>query len=167
MTKPKPQNTSIEPYERFRVNALLFEFLPLALGFLGAILGNVKMINAGFITSAFVYFLLCWYLFKAEDYNVLDAIVALLFGMCLSIITLIIPYQLKDMEDKESLFYGGFIAIVIGLIFSLLLLFFKRKDQENWEFEYTMSQKIFSRFVMFLLIYLVLGMHQPFFEKVF
>jgi len=162
MRKQDEQNTSIIEYQRYRPLALAYEFVPLMIGIIGAIIGNNQLINLGFILSAFVYFLLCWFLFKAEDYNVFDALFAMLLGMGLSIVVLMIPYELKDMENRENLLLGGFFTILVGIGFTMLFLYLKKRSKVNWEFEYTMSLKILSRYIFFLLLYFFLGMHQPF-----
>ncbi|MFK7924316.1 MAG: hypothetical protein AB8H47_20330 [Bacteroidia bacterium] len=147
-------------YQRFRLPAILVEGIPLTLMVMGLMLGINKLKVISFMTTAFLYMSVSFYLFKAEKYKVLDVIAAIFAGLMIAIILIGYLFQLMDWPNGVEMLTISKLSLNFGLLFSGLLVLAKNLKVQRRPFEFTMSLKLFSRFLILLIYFYASGMHQ-------
>lgn len=153
-------------YNRFRILPLVLELVPFLIGMVGWVMYKSSMefgselMTVGFCTLAMIYVGLCWFLFKGLKYSIWDVLAALFFGMGLSVVVLGLLFYLQNWPYKEEMVICGDCTLILCLGLSFILMLVEKITwPQTFEYEFTMSQKIFSRLLFYKLLYTVLGMN--------
>jgi len=159
----EPAVNNIE-YKKFRPGALILEFGPMFIALISGLLGVDAIYLMSMLLLSLIYTFGGWYIFKAEKYNVFDIIWATIAGMCISILINGILFYSMSWEGADLMLISCMTTLIFGLFGSILLLALKLNLVDNKAYQFTFSQKIFSRFAALAVIYLAFGMSRSFFE---
>lgn len=156
-SESKTHEVSAEDYKRFRLRAILLELVPILLILLSFLINNKQLKILGFSTTSLIYLFAGWYLFKAAKYKVWDILWATFFGLLIAVHLVGILFYSAELPGGEEMLMVGYIALLAGLFFSIGFLIIKYAISKNKEYEFTMSLKVFSRFLILFLLSYVMG----------
>ena len=151
-------------YNKYRPLPLLLEFFPLFVGLIGILFKTEEMITLGLLAATMVYTFLSWYLFKALKYSIWDILVAIFFGLGMAVVLLGVLFYCQDWEGMKEMVFAGYMTLLVCLPIALLyaaIRFFVVKDRQ---YEFTMSWKILSRFLVLFIIHHLFGLHSFFYN---
>lgn len=151
--------TSSANYSRFRLLPLIIEFIPVLILLLAFLIDSPQLKTVGFLGGTIIYVFLGWYLFKSNKYKVWDILFASFFGLIISIVLIGILFYVNNLPNGKEMLMIGHLTLNYGLIFSLVYMIVKYSISKNKKYEFTMSQKIFSRFLLLFILFYSLGLN--------
>jgi hypothetical protein len=150
-------------FNLFRITPIILEGLPVLVILIGVIIPSDFLILIGLMSLSFVYLVLPWYLFKSLKFNAVDIIMSLFLGQALSVACIALLFSVLKWESYEVMALTGITSLIAGSAISLVFLAIKYfVSKSKRKFEYRMSYKLLSRFLIFIIIYLALGLDQHF-----
>jgi len=148
-------------YTRFRPVAMALEAIPFIIVLLGFVLTSPQMQVIGFTLASLVYVIAGWYLFRRERIRGLDITLATFFGFLLSVVLIGIMYEVLDWPGAREMLLIGVLTLKYGIVLSLIFMAVRYMRAKNRAYSLTMSQKIFSRFLILLILVYAFGLDRP------
>lgn len=155
--KSKPVN-----FRMFRPLAILFEWGPLLVAFMGWALHVPDLLLIGLSTGAMVYLAMSWYLFKAEIFKIFDVIVAVISGMGISVVIQGLLFSLMYWPGEPEMIIIGFSTLLFCFALSIIYFLVKYFSVEVRYYEWRNSIKLLSRFLCLFILYMALGLDEQF-----
>ncbi len=146
----------------FRPLAIILEWGPLLVAFLGWVLNVPDLLVIGLSTAAMMYLAMSWYLFKAERFKIFDVIVAVISGMGISVVLQGVLFKLMYWAGEPEMSIIGYSTLLFSFALSIVYFLVKYFTVEYREYEWTNSIKLLSRFMILFLLFEVLGLDEHF-----
>jgi hypothetical protein len=156
MTNTKP------PFNTFRILPIILESLPVLIILLGFIFKHDFLLVIGFCTASLFYIILPWYFFKALKYTTDGVILSLFLGQVISVVLIGMLFYFLRWESYDIMLLNSSLALIAGIIISGIYMIIKSSHKELGKYEIRMSKKLFSRFVILLLIFVAFNMQSSF-----
>ena len=149
-------------FNKFRILPLILEFTPLLIAIVGILINNESMITFGFCLISIIYVTLGWYLFKGLKFSIFNIFIATFFGNGLAVVLLGILFYIMKWDFFEEMIISGHTTLFFCFALSLIYMAIKYFTSKNKEYEFTNSQKIFSRYLFLIIIFYSTGMYSVF-----
>lgn len=151
---------SIDPsYKRFRPLAMILETIPFLVILAGYLLDIHQLKIIGVFLAVGVYILGGWFLFKGQNHNIWQILIATVAGFFLSVVILGFLFEeLKWEFGKEMVLVSTF---TLNFCFSLSLLYMTLRlmSSKSRPYQFSMSVKIFSRFFLLVIFLYASGLN--------
>ena len=113
--------------------------------------------------SAIVLLFSSWYIFKAERFQLFDILLALFSGFTFSIVVDSWLFVLNKWPYASEMNMVGLSLLSIVFVVSGIIAWARYARNKNNKWEYSMSYKLFSRAILFIVVSILLGTAKPFF----
>ncbi|MEL6652319.1 MAG: hypothetical protein AAFP02_10550 [Bacteroidota bacterium] len=143
------------PFKLFRPLAIILEAVFAGLAIFGLALGFNQLTILGLFCGAGMYMVGSFYLFKAERFKPADIALAVFSGVMMAIIMIGLLFDLLDWPQGAEMRAIGQLTLYPALALTGVIAIFRYLRGEGRTFEMRMSIKLFSRFLVLLLLYLV------------
>jgi hypothetical protein len=138
---------------------VIIELAPWLLLLVGFLLQQVPLQKVGFFLVAVIYPFLGWYLFKSKVFSFGDIVFASFFGVLLFVILIGFSFFLTDQNYGVEMLVIARYALNIGFFLSLIFMIIRSANKSSREYEFTMSQKVFSRFAGLMIFFFAAGLN--------
>lgn len=149
-------------YQRFRLWAILIEWIPLIIFFLGALLGIRQLTALSMMLMFGSYAFMGWYIFRAERYTIGNIVFGTLFGLILAIVLTGMCFYFNEWNGWEGMMAIGNMTLVFGFYLVLIYAVAAHFKKERRPYQFTMSQKMLLRVVILLILFYTTDMHVPY-----
>ena len=142
-------------YKRLRPLAFLWEIFFIIIALIGLAINSPEMLTIGMLTAAFTYPCGSWFFFMGETFEVCDIFAATFFGSGIGVVLIGYLFHLQGWAHSAIIMGKiGFWITLLGGILSFIFMVARRHKKG----ELGMSQKIFSRYVILLILFYACGM---------
>ena len=147
------------PYNRFRPLPIAIEIIPFLIYGIGYLLDSPTTLTIGLVGFFAVYVCLGWYIFKSNKYTTWNTIFAIVLGGFIFVVLTGLTFYLHQLDGWKMMVVISYQGLMTGTLISLIYLIVRYANPNIREYEFTMSQKIFLRFIILTIIYYSLGLH--------
>lgn len=138
---------------------MLIEGIPFSLMAMGLILNINELKIIGFLTTAFIYMSASFYLFKADKFKTIDVLIAVFSGILMAIILIGILFELLQWPNGAEMLASSKLTLNFSVLFAVLVVLARNLEAERRPFEFTMSLKLLSRFLILAIYFYASGLH--------
>lgn len=155
--KPK---TSRKP----RYFAYLLEGIPIVFSLLFLLTDRKQVFFMVTMVLSLIYIFFGWYLFKTAKHKWYNILIATIAGLLLASVLMGPIFHVMNWEGGTEMLIAGTVTLIYGTIATFVIAVIRSFISEDKGKEWGMSWKIFSRFLIFSLIYYFTDMADVFLD---